>query len=323
VIHFVRTIVLGIFLAIAGASASLEAQTYPSRPIRLVVGFPAGGPTDIVARVMAQCLSERLGQQIVVENRPGAGSNVATQAVIASSPDGYTLMILSPPHAINTTLYKKLPYDFLKEIAPVAGIAQGPNVMEVHPSLPVKTVAEFIAYAKENPGKLSFASAGNGTTIHLSGELFMAMTGIKMQHVPYRGSAPALIDMISGQVHVMFDNVLSSIGHLQSGALRPLAVTSRERLATLPDVPTVAETVPGYETTTWWGLGAPKSTPRDTVEKLNRENNACLREDRIKQRFAELGSTPMIMTPEEFAAFLAAETEKWAKVVKFSGASVD
>ena len=209
-------------------TAPSHATDYPTRAVRLIVGFPAGGPTDIVARIMAQSLSERLGQQFIVENRPGAGSNIATQAVITSPPDGYTLLLVSPPHAINATLYKKLPYNFLEDIVPVAGLANGPNVMEVHPSVPAKTVAEFIAYAKANPGKISFASAGNGTTIHLSGELFMAMTGVKMLHVPYRGSAPALTDMISGQVQVMFDNVLSSIAHLQSGALRPLAVTSRD-----------------------------------------------------------------------------------------------
>ena len=315
-----RLLVLGLCLVAAAPSLAAD---YPTRAVRLVVGFPAGGPTDIVARIMAQCLSERLGQQVIVENRPGAGSNVATQAVIAAPADGYTLMIISPPHAINATLYKKLPYNFLNDIAPVAGIAQGPNVMEVHPSVPAKTVAEFIAYAKANPGKISYASAGNGTTIHLSAELFMAMTGIKMQHVPYRGSAPALTDMISGQVHVMFDNLLSSMPHLQSGALRPLAVTSRARAETLPDVPTVADTVPGYETGTWWGLGAPKATPADIIEKLNRENNACLAEPKIKARFAELGATPMIMTAAAFGAFLAAETEKWAKAVIFSGASVD
>jgi len=319
----VRLFLLGVCAALAGIEPSGAADPYPTRAPRLVVGFPAGGPTDIVARIMAQCLSDRLGQQVIVENRPGAGSNVATQAVIAAPTDGYTLMIISPPHAINATLYKKLPYNFLKDIAPVAGIAQGPNVMEVHPSVPAKTVAEFIAYAKANPGRISFASAGNGTTIHLSAELFMAMTGIKMQHVPYRGSAPALTDMISGQVHVMFDNLLSSMPHLQSGALRPLAVTSLARAETLPDVPTVADTVPGYETGTWWGLGAPNGTPADIIEKLNRENNACLAEPRIKVRFAELGATPMIMTAAEFGAFLAAETEKWAKAVIFSGASVD
>ena len=320
-IGLVRFLVLGLCLALCGPS--FAADPYPTRAVRLIVGFPAGGPTDIVARIMAQSLSERLGQQIIVENRPGAGSNIATQAVITSPPDGYTLLLVSPPHAINATLYKKLPYNFLEDIVPVAGLADGPNVMEVHPSVPAKTVAEFIAYAKANPGKISFASAGNGTTIHLSGELFMAMTGVKMLHVPYRGSAPALTDMISGQVHVMFDNVLSSISHLQSGALRPLAVTSRARLESLPDVPTVAETVPGYETGTWWGVGVPKGTPAEIVDKLNREINAVLAEPRIKARFGELGAAPFIVTPAAFGTFLAAETEKWGKAVKFSGASVD
>jgi tripartite-type tricarboxylate transporter receptor subunit TctC len=318
-----RLLVIGFWLALVGVAPSQAADPYPTRPVRLIVGFPAGGPTDIVARITAQSLSERLGQQVIVENRPGAGSNIATQAVITSAPDGYTLLLVSPPHAINATLYKKLPYNFLEDIVPVAGLADGPNVMEVHPSVPAKSVAEFIAYAKANPGKVSFASAGNGTTIHLSGELFMAMTGVKMLHVPYRGSAPALTDMISGQVQVMFDNVLSSLPHLQSGALRPLAVTSRERLETLPGVPTVAETVPGYETGTWWGVGVPKGTPAEIVEKLNREINAVLVEPKIKARFAELGSAPLILAPQAFGKFLADETEKWATAVKFSGAQVD
>ncbi|MBV8836387.1 MAG: tripartite tricarboxylate transporter substrate binding protein [Alphaproteobacteria bacterium] len=317
-----RALVACLF-ALAGIAASLAAEPYPNRPLHLIVGFPAGGPTDIVARLVAQSLSVRLGQQVVIENRPGAGSNVATQVVVSAPPDGYTLLLVSPPHAINATLYKKLSYNFLTDIVPVAGLADGPNVMEVHPSVPAKTVAEFIAYAKANPGKLTFASAGNGTTIHLSGELFMALTGVKMLHVPYRGSAPALTDMMSGQVQVMFDNVLSSLPHLQSGALRPLAVTSRTRLATLPDVPTVAETVPGYETGTWWGVGVPKGTPAEIVDKLNREINAVLAEPAIKTRLSELGSAPLIVTPQAFGAFLAAETEKWAKAVRFSGASID
>jgi tripartite-type tricarboxylate transporter receptor subunit TctC len=322
-IGIVRLVLLGFWLALAATAPSRAADPYPTRPVRLIVGFPAGGPTDIVARITAQALSERLGQQIVVENRPGAGSNIATQAVITAPPDGYTLLLVSPPHAINATLYKKLPYNFLEDIVPVAGLAEGPNVMEVHPSVPAKTVAEFIAYAKANPGKISFASAGNGTTIHLSGELFMAMTGIKMLHVPYRGSAPALTDMIGGQVHVMFDNLLSSLPHLQSGALRPLAVTSAKRSETLPDVPTVAETLPGYETSTWWGVGVPKGTPAEIVALLNREINASLAEPKVKARFAELGSGPLILTPDAFGKFLVAETEKWAKAVKFSGAQVD
>src|ERR1043166_7147515 len=316
-----RLLVLGVCLALS--APSFAADPYPTRALRLIVGFPAGGPTDIVARIVAQSLSERLGQQVIVENRPGAGSNIATQAVVTSPPDGYTLLLVSPPHAINATLYRKLPYNFLEDIVPVAGLADGPNVMEVHPSMPAKTVAEFIAYAKANPGKVSFASAGNGTTIHLSGELFMAMTGIKMLHVPHRGSAPALTDMISGHVQVMFDNVLSSLPHLQSGALRPLAVTSRARSESLPDVPTSAETVPGYETPTWWGVGVPKGTPAEIVDLLNREINASLADPKIKARFAELGSAPLILAPRAFGTFLAAETEKWAKAVKFSGASVD
>jgi tripartite-type tricarboxylate transporter receptor subunit TctC len=318
-----RLIAVCLCLASTAAAPARAAAPYPTRPVHLIVGFPAGGPTDIVARLVAQSLSERLGQQVVVENRPGAGSNVATQLVINAPPDGYTLLLVSPPHAINATLYRKLPYNFLEDIVPIAGLADGPNVMEVHPSVPAKTVAEFIAYAKENPGKISFASAGNGTTIHLSGELFMAMTGVKMLHVPYRGSAPALTDMMSGQVQVMFDNVLSSLPHLKSGALRPLAVTSRARLETLPEVPTVGETVPGYETGTWWGVGAPKGTPAEIVEKLNREINAVLAEPKIKARFAELGSAPLIVTPQAFGALLGAETEKWGKAVKFSGASID
>jgi tripartite-type tricarboxylate transporter receptor subunit TctC len=323
VISTARLVVLGVCLALVGVGPSPAAEPYPTRPVRLIVGFPAGGPTDIVARITAQSLSERLGQQVVVENRPGAGSNIATQAVITAPPDGYTLLLVSPPHAINATLYHKLPYNFLEDIVPVAGLAEGPNVMEVHPSIPAKTVAEFIAYAKANPGKISFASAGNGTTIHLSGELFMAMTGIKMLHVPYRGSAPALTDMIGGQVHVMFDNLLSSMPHLQSGALRPLAVTSLKRSETLPDVPTVAETLPGYETSTWWGVGVPKGTSAEIVTLLNREINAVLADPKVKARFAELGSTPLILTPGAFGKFLIAETEKWAKAVKFSGAQVD
>ena len=314
---------LALCLGLASVAPSLAAEIYPTRPLHLIVGFPAGGPTDLVARLVAQPLSERLGQQVVVENRPGGGSNVATQVVINSAPDGYTLLLISPPNAINATLYKKLPYTFLADIVPVAGLAQGPNVMEVHPSVPAQTVAEFIAYAKDNPGKISFASAGNGTTIHLSGELFMAMTGVKMLHVPYRGSAPALTDMMSGQVQVMFDNVLSSLPHLKSGALRPLAVTSRARIEALPDVPTVGETVPGYETSTWWGVGVPRGTPSETVEKLNREINAVLAEPSIDARLAELGSAPLILAPQAFGALLAAETEKWGKAVKFSGAVIE
>ena len=308
---------------IALGSGSASALDYPTRPVRWVVGYPAGGSTDIFARLIGQRLSEKLGQQFIIENKPGAGNNIATEQVVNSPPDGYTILLVNPANAINASLYAKLNFNFIRDIMPVVGIARVPNVMTVNPNVPAKTVAEFIAYAKANPGKISFASAGNGTTIHLSGELFMAMTGIKMLHVPYRGSAPALTDMISGQVQAMFDNVLSSLPHLQSGALRPLAVTSRIRSEALPDVPTVAETVPGYETGTWWGVGVPKGTPAEIVDQLNRAINSVLADPRIKARFAELGSAPLTMTPDGFGKFLAAETEKWAKAVKFSGAQVD
>ena len=286
VIGTLRLFVLGLCLALSGPS--LAADPYPTRAVRLIVGFPAGGPTDIVARIVG-AVSVGAARSADRHREPaGRRQQHRHTGRHYSPPDGYTLLLVSPPHAINATLYKKLPYNFLEDIVPVAGLAGGPNVMEVHPSVPAKTVAEFIAYAKANPGKISFASAGNGTTIHLSGELFMAMTGIKMLHVPYRGSAPALTDMISGQVHVMFDNLLSSMPHLQSGALRPLAVSSATRAETLPDVPTIAETVPGYETGTWWGVGVPKGTPAEIVEKLNREINASLADPKIKARFAEL-----------------------------------
>ena len=265
-----RLFVLGLCLALSGAS--FAAEPYPTRAVRLIVGFPAGGPTDIVARIMAQSLSERLGQQIIVENRPGAGSNIATQAVITSPPDGYTLLLVSPPHAINATLYKKLPYNFLDDVVPVAGLADGPNVMEVHPSVPAKTVAEFIDYARANPGKISFASAGNGTTIHLSGELFMAMTGIKMLHVPYRGSAPALNDLVAGNVPLMMDSMITGLPHVRSGTLKGLAVSTARRSPLAPDIPTVAESgIPGFEAFLWYGIVAPAQTPGDIVQKLGAE----------------------------------------------------
>jgi len=314
---------LGVLAVSLIGSASASALDYPTRPVRWIVPYPAGGATDILARLVGHRLSERLGQQFIIENKAGAGNNIGTEAVVNAAPDGYTLLLVNPANAINASLYAKLNFNFIRDIAPIAGIARAPNIMTVGKDVAAKTVAEFIAYAKANPGKLSFASAGNGTTIHLSGELFMAMTGVKMLHVPYRGSAPALTDMMSGQVQVMFDNVLSSLSHLKSGALRPLAVTSRARLETLPEVPTIGETVPGYETGTWWGVGVPKGTPTEIVEKLNREINAVLAEPKLKARFADLGSAPLIVSPQAFGAFLAAETEKWGKAVKFSGASID
>ena len=291
--------------------------------MRWIVAFAAGGPTDIVARIMGQYLSERLGQQFVIDNRPGAGGIVGTQAAINSPADGYTLLMAAHVHAINATLYQKLPYKFLDDIAPIAGLVRMPNVLEVTPSFPAKTVSEFITYAKANPGKISYASAGNGTSAHLAAELFRAMTGVDFVHVPYRGSGPALTDLLSGQVQVMFDTISSSLAHIKAGKLRALAVTSVSRSDALPDVPTIADTVPGYELTAWFGVGAPTGTPPEIIEKLNREINAGLADPRIKARFAEFSAEPMPMTVAEFRKFVADETEKWAKVVKFSGAKAE
>lgn len=318
-----RTLTLGVAALVIANFDQAVAVEYPTRPIHWIVAFPAGGANDIVARIIGQFVSERLGQPVIIENKAGAGGNVGTQVALAASPDGYTLLFVAPHNAINATLYKKLPFDFLRGISPIAGIAQTPNIMEVNPSVPAKTVAEFIAYAKANPGKINMASAGNGTAIHLSGELLMAMTGVKLVHIPYRGGAPALTDMISGQVQVMFDNLPSSIAHIRSGQLRALAVTTLARSSALPDVPTVAETVPGYEAAIWYGVVAPKGTPEKIIKKLSEAFNAAVADPRITARLAELGCTPMPMMPAEFGSLLAAETKKWAKVIQFSGASVD
>jgi len=307
----------------AAWSAPAAAQDYPNRPVKWVVGYPAGGTTDILARVVGQRLSEKLGQQFVIENKPGAGNNIATESVVTATPDGYTLLLVNPANGINASLYTKLNFNFIKDIEPVVGLIRVPNVMEVHPSVPAKTVAEFIEYAKANPGKVNMASSGNGTSIHLSGELFMAMTGVKMTHVPYRGSAPALTDMISGQVQVIFDNMPSSVAHLKSGALRPLAVTTDVRSPEFPDVPTVGETVKGYEASAWFGMGAPKGTPQAIIDKLNKEVNAILAEPAMKAKLAEMGGIMMNGTPEDFGKIIQSETDKWEKVVKFSGAKVD
>jgi tripartite-type tricarboxylate transporter receptor subunit TctC len=318
------------FLHLAAGAAALpalsgiaRAQTYPSRPVRWIVAFAPGGPNDIVARLMGQHLSERLGQQFIIDNRPGAGGIVGTQAAINSPADGYTLLMAAHVHAINATLYQKLPYNFLTDIAPVAGLVRMPNVMEVNPSFPARTVGEFIAQVTANPGKVSYASAGNGTSAHLAAELFRAMTGVDFVHVPYRGSGPALTDLLNGQVQVMFDAISSSIPHIQGGRLRALAVTTARRSDLLPDVPTIADTVPGYELSGWFGAGTAAGTPSEIVAKLNQEINAGLVEARIKTRFAELGAEPMPMTVAEFTRFVADETERWAKVVKFSGAKAD
>jgi tripartite-type tricarboxylate transporter receptor subunit TctC len=308
-------------LGLAGIAA--QAQDYPTKPVKWVVPYPPGGTTDILARLIGQYLSEHLGQQFVIDNRPGAGNNIGTEVVVNSPPDGYTLLLVNPANGINATLYKKLPFSFLRDIVPVAGITRVPNVMETNPNFPPKTVAEFIAYGKANPGKINMASSGNGTSVHLSGELFMAMTGVKMTHVPYRGSGPALTDLIAGTVDVMFDNMPSSIEFIKSGKLRALAVTTETRNEALPDVPVVADTVAGYEASAWFGIGAPKGTPANFIEKINASVNAALADPKMKLRLADLGGIPMGGTPADFGKVMASETAKWEKAVKFSGASIE
>jgi tripartite-type tricarboxylate transporter receptor subunit TctC len=302
--------------ALPAVSHFAWAQTYPTRPVRLVVGFPPGGGTDITARLIGQWLSERLGQQLVIENRPGAGSNIATEGVVRAAADGYTLLLVSAAHAINATLYDRLNYNFLRDIAPVAGVIRVPNLMEVNPSLPPKSVPEFIAYAKASPGKVNYASGGNGTAQHLAGELFKKMTGVDMVHVPYRGDAPAMTDLIGGQVQVMFGNMPSSIEHIRAGKLRPLAVTAAARSEALPNLPPVGDFVSGYEATTWQGLGAPRNTPAEIVDKLNKEINAALSDPKIKARLADLGGTVLSGSPADFGRLIADETEKWGKVIR-------
>ncbi len=311
------------FLHLAAGAAALplvahiaKAQTYPLRPVRIIVGFPAGGSADLSARLVAQWLSERLGQQFVIENRPGASGNIAVEAVVNAPADGYTLLLIGPPQAINASLYDKLSFNFLRDIAPIASILRYPNVMEVHPAVPVKTVPEFIAYAKANPGRLNFASAGNGTSQHVSGELFKAMTGVNMVHVPYRGNAPALTDLVGGQVQVMFDNIPTSIEHIRAGKLRPLAVTTTARSDVLPDLPTVADFVPGYEASGWFGIGAPRNTTAEIINVLNREINNGLADPGLRARLANLGSAALVLSPAEFGKHLAVETEKWGKVIR-------
>jgi len=290
------------------------ALDYPTRPVRFIVGFPAGSATDIVGRLMAQSLSERIGQQFIVENRPGAGSNIAAEAVVRADPDGYTLLQVASPNAINATLYSNLNFNFIRDIAPVAGIFRYPYVMVVNTSFPARTLPEFIAYAKTIPGKIDMASAGNGTAPHVFGELFQIMTGVKMVHVPYRGSY--FSDLIGGQVQVVFSPVPSTIGYIRAGTLRPLAVTTATRSEALPDTPSVAEFVPGYEASSWQGVGAPKKTPAEIVGKLNAEINAVLADPKMKARLADLGGTVLSGSPADFGKFIADETEKWAKVIK-------
>ncbi len=318
-----RALRLGLAFACIVFATAAAAQDYPTRPVRLVVGFAAGGPTDILARVMAQHLSQRLGQQVIVENRPGGGGNTATEQVINAAPDGYTVLVVATANAINTSFYRKLPFDFMRDIVPVAGLGRISYVMAVHPSVPARTVAEFIAHAKANPRQINFASGGTGGSNHLTGELFKAAAGIDIVHVPYRGNAAAYADLISGRVQLIFADVASSREHVRSGALRGIAVTSLVPLPSLPAIPTVAATVPGYEASAWYGFGVPKGTPRAIVDKLNREINAALADAAVRARFAELEAEPLAFTPAEFAAFMESEAKRWARAVEASGVHGD
>jgi tripartite-type tricarboxylate transporter receptor subunit TctC len=315
----VATACLFLLAGVAGA----DALDYPTRPVRWVVGYPPGGSTDIVARIIGQWLSQRLGQQFIIENKPGAGNNIGTEAVIRAAPDGYTLLLTNPANAINATLYRRLSFNFIKQTEPVAGVIRVPNVMEVNPAVPARTVAEFIAYAKANPGKVNWASSGNGTSVHLSGELFKMLTGVDLIHVPYRGSAPALTDLLSGTVQVMFDNMPSSLPHIQAGKLRPLGVTTAKRSDSLPDVPTVGETVRGYEASAFFGMSAPKGTPPEVIEKLNNEINAALADPGIKARLGDLGGMSIPGSPADFGSLIGEETEKWEKVIKTGGVQLE
>ena len=294
-------------------------ENYPARPVRIIVGFAAGSTSDILARLMGQWLSVRLGQQFVVENRPGAGGNVGAETLVNASADGYTLLLVPPAVAANPTLYEHLNFDFIRDTTPVGGVVRVPNVVEVHPSVPVRTVPELIAYAKANPGKLSFASAGIGTASHLAGQLFNTMTGANLQHVPYRGDGPAMADLVAGQVQVGFATMTASIGFIRADRLRPLAVCTTKRSEALPDIPTVADFVPGFEASSWFGIAAPKGTPADIVERLNREVNAGLADPTIKARLADMGGTPLSGSPAEYGKLIANETEKWGKVIRAAG----
>jgi tripartite-type tricarboxylate transporter receptor subunit TctC len=309
--------------ALPAVSRIAWAQAYPSRPVRIIVPFAAAGAFDIMARLIGQWLSERLGQPFVIENRPGAGTNIGTETVVKAPPDGYTLLLAGTPNAINATLYEKLNFNFIRDIASVAGISRAPLVMAVHPSVPAKTVPEFIAYAKANPGKISMASAGIGAPSHVSGELFKMMARVNLVHVPYRGAGPALVDLLAGQVQVGFPSMPSSIEYVRAGKLRALAVTSATRSDALPDIPTVGEFLPGYEASASYGIGAPKGTPVEIIDMLNKEINAALGDPKMKARLADLGGTPLLGSPADFGKLIAEETEKWGKVVKFSGAKAD
>jgi tripartite-type tricarboxylate transporter receptor subunit TctC len=314
------------FLHLAAGAAAMPAltraawaQTYPARPVHVIAGFAAGGGVDITARLIGQWLSDRLGQTFVIENRPGAGGNIGTEVVANAAPDGYTLLLATVPNAVNATLYEKLNFNFIRDIAPIGGIIRVPQVVLVHPSVPAKTVPEFIAYAKANPGKVNMASAGNGSAPHMAGELFNVMAGVTLVHVPYRGQGPALTDLLGGQVQVLFATTPGTTDYIKTGKLRALAVTTAARAEVLPDVPTVGEYVPGYEASQWYGLAAPRNTPSEIVDRLNKEINAALADPKMKARFADIGGEPLTGAPAAFGSLIAAETEKWGKVVRAAG----
>jgi tripartite-type tricarboxylate transporter receptor subunit TctC len=321
--RFRRWAAIAFVCALIAGSGGARADDYPDHAVRWLVGYPPGGSTDICARLIGQYLSQKLGQQFIIENKPGAGNNLATELAAHAPPDGYTVFLVNPANAINASLYKNLTFNFIADMAPVAGFIRVPNVMEVNPAVPAKTVAEFITYAKANPGKINMASSGVGTSVHLSGALFMMMTGTNLVHVPYRGAAPALTDMLANHVQVMFDNLPSSIAYIRAGKLRALGVTTATRAAALPNVPTVGETVPGYEASAFFGMAVPKGTPRPIIDKLNRTINQALADPAMQARLAELGGTNIPGTPEDFGKIIADETNKWARVVKATGATAE
>ena len=320
-IRFTRLIAAA--LAAASFAGSAMAADWPNRPVRWIVPYTPAGTTDVLARIVAQYLSDKLGQQFVVENKPGGGNNIGTEYALRSPPDGYTMLLVNPANGINQTLYKNLNFSIVTDMQPVAGLVRSPNVMEVTNSFPAKTIPEFIDYCKKNPGKINMASSGSGTSVHMSGELFMMMTGCKMTHIPYKGAGPALTDLIGGQVHVLFDNMPSSIGHIRAGSIRPLGVTTAERSPALPNIPTVADTVPGYEASAWFGIGMPKGAPREAVDRVNAEIQKMFQDQKMRDRLAELGGVPLPGTPEDFGNVIKSEVEKWSKVVKASGATVE
>ena len=320
--RLVRFVAQALIVSLAFAGAAFAAD-YPTRPVKWIVPYPPGGTTDVLARIMAQWLSEKMGQQFIIENKPGGGNNIGTEFALRSPPDGYTMLLVNPANGINQTLYKNLNFSIVGDMQPVAGLVRSPNVMEVTNDFPAKNVQEFIDYCKAHPGKINMASSGSGTSVHMSGELFMMMTGCRMTHIPYKGAGPALTDLIAGQVHVLFDNLPSSINHIRGGRIRALGVTTTERSPALPDTPTVADTVKGYEASAWFGIGMPKGTPRDIVDKVNAEVNRALNDPGMVKKLEELGGTPLKGSADDFGKVVQSEVDKWAKVVKASGATVE